>query len=296
LSSHFNVSGDTANAAEVDLVYPKPELSFLAGNNTGSPFTTALFNAGGGGRTLTVAAVLGGPGYNGDILFSNTTFRVGCTAARERVKFLPTTGIASGTTSEALPLQKIAKTLIVKASPPTKACAMPSTAGARAHARRIAVYGSKFGTKTKVSFGTGVTVTKVNVASRRELVATVDIASTARVGDRNITVTRANGTKLACRACFTVMTAPQPYSVDPNSVARGSSVTAAIIGSAMTYGFTMSVSGSGIRAVAGSSWTPARVDVQMTVAPNAPLGARNVTIRNPDGGIGVCSKCLTVTN
>jgi hypothetical protein len=37
------------------------------------------------------------------------------------------------------------------------------------------------------------------------------------------------------------------------------------------------------------------ISLTVNISNSAALGARNVTVTNPDGGVGTCTGCLTIT-
>ncbi len=92
---------------------------------------------------------------------------------------------------------------------------------------------------------------------------------------------------------------PVVKDVAPGSIARGASnVTLTVTGTELLSGLGASISGSGItiHSVNQESTTSAKIVV--SVAADAPVGARDVTVIN-QGGFGhsddMCSACLTIT-
>ncbi len=292
-SAHVVVTGDTINVAEVDLTYPTSNTAFLGANNSSSPFTLLLFNGGGGGTTMFVSGITS-VGLSGDILVSNNQFRAGCTAGTATIGYGPSTAAVSNVTSESVPLTSTPKKVTITAAPAGTVCASPSTAGQGALSRSVTVYGSGFSTGTKVSFGSGVTTKSVTISSSTKLVAKVDVSSAATTGDRAVTVTRTNGSKISCSACFTVTAKPAPTSVQPNTVARGSSVAASVYGAGVVSGAKVAFSGTGVTGTVTGVIPLSRIDLTVSAAATAPVGVRSATVTNPDGGRGTCTGCLTV--
>src|SRR5207244_3101655 len=71
-----------------------------------------------------------------------------------------------------------------------------------------------------------------------------------------------------------------------------------IIGSHFTSDSAPSISGAGIT-VSSVAFTPGvgapdQLVVTYSIAPSAPIGTRNVTVTNPDGGTATCAACFEV--
>lgn len=291
-SAHVVVTGDTINAAEVDLTYPTSNVAFLRANNTGSQLPLIFFNSGGGGRTMFVSGITG-VGVSGDVLVSNSTFRAGCTAGTATLRYAPSTVVVSNVTATAVPLTTAPKAISIKAAPAGTVCASPSTAGQGAVSRSVTVYGSGFSSGTKVSFGSGVTTQSVAISSSTKLVAKVNVGSTATVGDRAVAITRTNGSKISCSGCFTISAKPAPTGLQPNTVLPGSSVATSVHGSGFVTGAKVAFSGTGVTSSV-TAVIPGRIDLSVLATSTAAVGLRTATVTNPDGGRGVCTGCLTV--
>ncbi len=108
---------------------------------------------------------------------------------------------------------------------------------------------------------------------------------------------------------FSVL-APPPATittVSPNSAGQGSTVSLVVSGSSVngsgfydpdgTYPKHLSatVSGTGVSVNSVSFDSPTKVTLNVTVAANAPTGARDITITNPDGQSTTASGALLVT-
>lgn len=82
----------------------------------------------------------------------------------------------------------------------------------------------------------------------------------------------------------------------PDVLTRGAApVEVRIEGVSFQPGATFSVSGNGIAVGVGSTVpSEARAELDLSVAADAAAGARDVTVRNPDGTSATCTACLTV--
>jgi hypothetical protein len=94
---------------------------------------------------------------------------------------------------------------------------------------------------------------------------------------------------------------PEPTGITPNAVGRGASATLTIAGRDFVAGATVRP-GAGITVDSVDVVSQTRIDVEVTVAANASVGARGVWVDNVGGGpgpaagsSGLCGACLTVT-
>jgi peptidoglycan/xylan/chitin deacetylase (PgdA/CDA1 family) len=173
----------------------------------------------------------------------------------------------------------------------------PNAAGQGAVTRIVDVLGSGFTSASTVSVsGTGVTVRSKSVPSSTRIRLTLDVAGTAATGGRNVTVSRSGTFDVVCTSCLTVTAGPAPNSATPATVRRpGTLVAVQLSGTGFDSGSQVSISGNGITTVV-TSRTSTQISLSLTVASNATLSARNVTVTNSDGGRGTCAGCLTITN
>jgi hypothetical protein len=159
----------------------------------------------------------------------------------------------------------------------------PTSRAQGATNQSITINGSGFGTGDTASFGAGITVSSLTINSASRVTAVVTVAPTATLGGRTVTVTAPDG-RVATRANgFSVTAAPKITSVTPTSIRRGRLAVFTVNGSGFQNGARLTFSGTGITLnFSGVSGTTSVVAV-ITVASNAPLGPRTVTITNPDG-------------
>jgi hypothetical protein len=163
--------------------------------------------------------------------------------------------------------------------------AAPNVLGQDASWREIKVNGSGFGAGTTVSLGAGVTVNSLAVTSPTLLTLKVSVAPAAAVGPRDVVVTTPAGTG-TCSGCFNVAVAPTVSGATPNAWNRPSSGVLEIAGANFTGSVAVSVSGSGVTVGTVTRVSSTLVRANLTVAANAELGQRTVTLRNGDAGRG----------
>ncbi|HSH60677.1 MAG TPA: hypothetical protein VK988_13760 [Acidimicrobiales bacterium] len=89
---------------------------------------------------------------------------------------------------------------------------------------------------------------------------------------------------------------PTVSSTSPSSLPQGSAAqNVTISGTNFASGATASFSGTGVSVNSTTFQNTTTVVANVTVASDAPGGARNVTVTNPGGASGSCSGCFTVT-
>jgi hypothetical protein len=173
----------------------------------------------------------------------------------------------------------------------------PTSRGQGATNQNITITGSTFVSGATVSFsGTGITVNSVTFNSATSLTANISIISTATTGLRSVTVTNPDAGTRTVTGAFTVNAGPNPTSVTPNSGPQGAGPgNATLAGTGFVNGATVSFSGTGFTVNSVTFVSSTQLTVNGTIAQNAPTGARDVTVTNPDGGTRTCVGCFTVT-
>jgi hypothetical protein len=163
--------------------------------------------------------------------------------------------------------------------------AVPNVLGQDASWREIKVNGSGFGAGTTAALGAAVTVNSLAVTSPTLLTLKVSVAPEATIGPRDVVVTTPAGTG-TCSGCFNVAAAPTVSGATPDTWNRPSSGVLEIAGANFTGSMAVSVTGSGVTVGTVTRVSSTLVRANLTVAANAELGQRTVTVRNGDGGRG----------
>jgi IPT/TIG domain len=176
---------------------------------------------------------------------------------------------------------------------PTISSVSPNKLG-QGGTRTLTVNGTNFqsGTTTSVS-GTGVTVVSATFVSSIKLTIKVKAASTAPVGNRDVTVTTGGGSA-TCTGCLTINPAPAPTSTSPNRGARGVTLNVDVLGSSFRAG-AIAKFGSGVTVNSTTFINSGKVTARITIASGTTTGTRTVKVVNPDKGTGSCVGCFTVT-
>ncbi|HUP70243.1 MAG TPA: kelch repeat-containing protein [Acidimicrobiales bacterium] len=175
----------------------------------------------------------------------------------------------------------------------------PNSLPRGATSAEVVVSGTNFASGATVEFsGTGVTVEGTVFGDDRSLTARVTVSPDAALGGRDVTVRNVDGGAGACSACFSVTTpvSPSVSSPAPTSLPRGASRQDVLIsGANFASGATVAFSGGGVAVESVTFVSTTKLGARVTVAPVAPMGARNIVVANPDGRSGSCSGCFNVT-
>ncbi|MBV8960543.1 MAG: IPT/TIG domain-containing protein, partial [Actinobacteria bacterium] len=122
------------------------------------------------------------------------------------------------------------------------------------------------------------------------------VAGNAPTGARDVTVTRPDSQTAKCTGCFTISAAPTVSNITPNTGAQGSTIqNVNIAGTGFANGATPSFSGTGVTVSNVTFNSPTQITATVTIASNAPVGARDVIVTNPDGGTGKFANGFAVT-
>jgi hypothetical protein len=181
---------------------------------------------------------------------------------------------------------------------PTVTSSSPSSRGQGATSQSVTITGTGFVSGASASFsGTGITVNSTTFVSATSLTANITIASGATTGTRNVTVTNPDGGVGTGTNVFTVNAGPTVTSTSPSSGDRGAtsfSVTITGTNFVSGTGLAASFSGTGITVSSTTFVSATQLTANIAIAAGATTGARNVTVTNPDGGVGTGTGVFTV--
>jgi hypothetical protein len=172
----------------------------------------------------------------------------------------------------------------------------PGTVGQGALAKSLTVTGSGFTSGVAVSFsGLGITPATTTVTSSTSLAVTVDVGATAATGVRDVVVAKPGERSATCAGCLTVKAGPKVTALTPSALGQNAqNAVVKITGSGFANNAVVTFSGAGVTDTVGSTNT-SLMTLSVSVAAGAALGARDVTIVQPDGGRTTCAGCFTVT-
>jgi outer membrane protein assembly factor BamB len=160
----------------------------------------------------------------------------------------------------------------------------------------LTVTGSGFsGHPTVFISDTLVKVLSTAVVSPTTLSVRVTTYNQAVLGARDVIVIEPGPIADTCSSCLTVdppLTPPTPTAASPNTIPAGEIVPVTLTGSNFQSGAKVtSAAGISVQTAFVSS---SQLNLKMTVSPSVAPGSYNLSVTNPDGGIGKCGSCLTV--
>lgn len=170
--------------------------------------------------------------------------------------------------------------------------AVSPSAGQREATLDVTLSGSGFiQGVTTVSFGTGITVDAVHVASAVSLRASIRIGAGAALGPRAVSVSNPapGGGSASLPAAFTVMAAnPRPAltGASPSVGQRQTTLDVTLTGSGFLDGRTTVAFGPGISVTSVVVGSPTTLVASISIAADATLGPRDVVVTNPPPGGG----------
>jgi len=158
----------------------------------------------------------------------------------------------------------------------------------------VTVSGTGFQTGATVSFGAGVTVNSVTVNSNTQISTNITVSSSATPGMRNVTVTNLDNQSATKTNGFEVRALPPLLqTVVPAQAPRGATLGVVLGGTDFRAGAMVSFGNDVIInsvVVDSASQTTANI----TIGDTAVLGARSVTITNPDGQSSTLASSFTI--
>jgi len=165
--------------------------------------------------------------------------------------------------------------------------------GQQGQAVNVTLSGSNFvsGATVQVS-GSGVTASSVSFVNSTTITAVFTVAGGATVGARSVTVTNPGpGGGASGSQTFTVTVPQNPVpvitSLNPNSANQGATnVDVQILGSNFVAGGSLGITGVGITVNSAFFISSTQLSMNLTIAADAPLGARDVFVINPGPGGG----------
>jgi hypothetical protein len=179
----------------------------------------------------------------------------------------------------------------VTAAPPTITSITPNQDD-QGQAFSVTITGTYFTGSSSVNFGTGITVNNFTVDSPTQITANISIDPTATTGARDVSVTTPGGTATLTGG-FTVTAAPPTISsVSPDQGNQDQTLDVTITGTYLT-GATVVGFGAEITVNSFTLDSSTQITANITIAPAAATGARDVSVTTP-GGTATLTGGLTV--
>ena len=180
----------------------------------------------------------------------------------------------------------------------------PSSMGRGAVNENVVITGSNFlagsWLPSNVLFsGSGITVNSVTRTNSTHLTVNLSISSVAATNNRDVTVVNLDGGRDTDNNAFDVDPAPVVSSLSPSSRGQGATSQSIVItGSNFLSGAwpnsSVTFSGTGITVNSVTRTNSTHLTVNISVSTSATVGARTVTVRNLDAGIGSLAGAFTV--
>jgi len=157
----------------------------------------------------------------------------------------------------------------------------------------LVVTGTQFiGGVTSLSFGDGVSVSRLVIRSLTEIELTATVAANAMAGMRDVTVTNAapGGGSASLSGAFTVRN-PDPTlsTLTPASAGRGTFINVLVTGTQLISGVTTVSFGPDITVTSTNVKSPTEMLVSISISPTAATGSRAVSVTNPSPGGGTAT-------
>jgi quinohemoprotein amine dehydrogenase alpha subunit-like protein len=141
----------------------------------------------------------------------------------------------------------------------------------------------------------GITLNSTTFVDSSHITVNVSIAANAPTGVNSLTLTNPDGIGATCTNCFTVDVGPTVTSTSPSSRGQGATnQTVTVVGTNFVSGATAVFSGTGITVNSTTFTDSSHLSLNISVAPGAATGARNVTVTNPDFGTSTGTGVFTV--
>ncbi|MFM8311787.1 MAG: beta strand repeat-containing protein, partial [Ilumatobacteraceae bacterium] len=173
----------------------------------------------------------------------------------------------------------------------------PAAAGRGAASALVTVNGSGFQNGITAAFsGTGVTVDAVAVSSSTFVVLTVSVSPTAALVARSLTLVNPDGGVYSAVAALSITEMPATTALAPDLLPQGvAGQLVTVTGSGFQDGATIAFSGAGITVVDTPLFiSSTELLATVSIAADAPIGLRNVTVTNADGGSSTRNSAFTV--
>lgn len=186
---------------------------------------------------------------------------------------------------------------IVMSSPlpaPALSSASPNSA-IQGQTLNVVLSGSNFQNGATCNFGTGVTVNSCAFNSVSQLTANISVAANASTGLRAITITNPDNQSATLNTGITINAPPPPTlsGIDPVAANTGQNLNVTMSGSNFQNGASCAF-GIGVMVNSCTFNSSTQLTANISVAFNASVGTRNVTVTNPDTQISTLVNSFTV--
>ena len=180
---------------------------------------------------------------------------------------------------------------------PTVTSTSPSALARGASNQTVLINGTNFQAGATVTFSAaGVTNGASTFIDPTQLSVSVSVSAGATLGAGNVTVTNLDTGTGTGTGVFTVNPVPTVTSAAPNTGAQGASGLAVVItGTGFQAGAIASFSAAGVSVVTTGFTDSSHLTATINISGSATTGLGNITVTNPDFGVGTGTNVFTVT-
>jgi len=175
----------------------------------------------------------------------------------------------------------------------------PNSAVQSTNSLAVTMAGNNFLPGPVCNFGAGITVNSCVYNSANQITANISVSGTATVGTRNVTVTNSDGQSSSLTGGFTiqqavVLPAPTLSSAAPDSGTQAQSgLSVVLTGLNFQNGPSCSF-GAGITVNSCTMNSSSQITAILSVASNATVGVRSISVTNADGQSATLAGGFTV--
>lgn len=173
----------------------------------------------------------------------------------------------------------------------------PDSRGQGASSQTLSIKGTGIlNDATAAISGSGITITSTTWVASDELQIQIDVADDAPTGARDVSIDNADGSPaVVCTGCFTINAGPTIDAPLPTSRGQGAEAQSVTVsGTGFQAGATAAFSGTGVTVNSVTFVSAAELTLDVSIATDAPVGLRSLTVTNPDAGQVGCTDCFTV--
>ncbi len=294
-----NGDGSTATSGSIFTVNAAPTITGVNPTSRGQGAAAQILTLTGTGfvNGASLATVFSGAGItvNSTTYVSATSLTVSVTIATGATIGTRTITVTNGDAGVGT-----SGTIFTVNAGPTVTGVNPATLDQGAINQNLTVSGSGFvnGVGLAASFsGTGITVNSTTYVNATTLTVNVSILGTATVGAQAITVTNPDAGNGTSGAIFTIAAKPTITAVNAASADQGATnFSVTVTGTNFINGASLATvfSGTGITVNSTTYVSGTSLTVSVTIASNATLSARTITLTNGDGSTATSGSIFTV--
>lgn len=159
---------------------------------------------------------------------------------------------------------------------------LSNSTGAQGATLNITISGTNLNGTTEVKFGAGIAVNSFTVSNSKEIEVNITVVGEAATGARDVSITTPSGS-FTLAGSFTVKRSPPTLrSINPEQDRQGATLNISLNGRNLS-GTTEVYLGEGISVNSFSTLSSSQISVNITIAADAGVGARDVSVTTTGG-------------